>query len=78
MDVLMDPEADKSIIRGANSTESTRTPDNVLILRATMPQRKRGEFEVLTNKDRDSNTFFAPFLVGIHIDVGMIYDIELE
>lgn len=75
---ILDKNADLSNVRGAWSTESTRSPDYVIILDASMEQKARGEFVVCTNKDRNSNTFFEPFLSGIHVDVGMVYEIEPE
>ena len=76
--ILMDPESDKGSLHGANAAESARTPDRTMFLRATMEQKNRKEFEVLTNKDRSTSAFFDNVLVGIHIDVGMVYEIELD
>lgn len=75
---ILDKNADKSGLRGSRGSESVNSPDYVIILDANMEQKSRGEFVVSTNKDRNSNTFFEDFLGKIHVDVGMIYEVELE
>ena len=74
LDTLNDPEADKTGVRGYGGNQSTFSPDKVILITANQKQKSRGEFIVMTNKDRDSNSFFEPFLSQIHIPIGLIYE----
>ena len=75
---VVDKNEDMSNVRGLRGSESTNSPDYVLIINANTEQKSRGEFTVNTNKNRNSNSFFEPFLASIHVDVGMVYESELD
>lgn len=75
---IVDKQEDLVNVRGFRGSESINSPDYVIIINASSEQKSRGEFVVNTNKDRNTNTFFEPFLASIHTDVGMIYEADID
>lgn len=76
LEILRDPTKDNSEVAGFRGTESTKSPDYVLILDATEEQRNRGEMVMISQKDRNTGILFEPILLSHIREVGLLIEVD--